>query len=885
MRRLFIGALLILTLGAGAGWGVRAIHRHLLATRAFSGRKLKWAKSSSTSPVYVMAKDQWLEFGIPMGCPGFRLLSNASLPPGAIEESLLPGAFEHRKPYDIEVQVLDWTGKVMHSETHSYLSHVSVYQDPDSGTFRSSAFYLDNDWVPANGCEILIDFKALQHPRTLRARLVSADPSIHEVVLRTYTPRSLQDRRLDYEWNRLPEASKTLMASGNVYPYDLLRENEKRNLLQNLWEPVPPNSTWGHTPASHDLYTLLDQTASQAAEDFQPFGPFTDPAHTAFIPLPMNGGQIRLECTMIERMSAPSGKVRVTWVGRGPANRAESIHPLTATLTRLEASYEGGFLLVDADRKCFVRAFLKQSKGEREITPPVSWMPHYIVKPGQALEYELCGDGAEPTPLRLDLRQPLGNGRSKDLKASYAFLDQNGRVLKSGPLPLSREIGPWDNLPKFWDIPLISDTNSAFFRVPLGAARIRISVVTGSEAKDQKTFTALSRRSEASAANHPHLPTARGELNDEGLGLAKTWAQDQDLLLVAVFNRPANLVKEYHLPEDLYFFESQWGKTALPEWFPLMPVDSEELKRSQRWVMMQTQQRPEDPDEELLAGRFEWQELKPTSHWRGHQILAPWDNTLPAREESTTTSYRELHNGLETPIEFSALTGMNLLRPSLVRVGGHGPASFQIDLDGTLWRKGEFSGAAQEVILPPVTKGKHRVKVITEGGGRLYLNWIWPRQGDWTKHLGCKVSGDETLTFDYDRPKAIDEMLGVRFYGSAVQPGVCRIRISVQGPKPPVGSPLPYWSLPERLYTIKTGIGERWPVLDTKGETVDKGIVFGIRLGAELPAGRYKVVCRMEDASSGYIVLSSATPGLRTKALFHQEDTPTAASGNKGIQP
>lgn len=853
MRRFGLWLLLPLLI-AGLALLAGRLNRASLDPTSVLPDRMAWMAKASASATFVLDPSHRLEYSVPNSQGQLRLLINANLNPELLTEGLSEGSPKRARAFRVEIEELGAWGHPIRRQDWRFLAKVQTFRDPEQGTLRTLLFYPTRPWIPSGTCEVKVDIPPARRLRTLRLRLVEADPEIHDLVVRAYTSSLASLGHQDRGWEHLDERFRAQLISGNVYPEGLLRDQEKRNLLELQWQPLAPNSSWRQRPLERVVYRALTPMNPEVGTAYEPQGLRVDATRLAVFHLPMAGGGLRLEARAWDGPSAGSAAgpqqlrsfLKLHWVGLGLGNRKSQSHPWPGQTLMVEGAYQGGYLIAEANRPGYLRAWMKAPQGEVEITPPPASLGTALLGPGQEVSYSVPPAGSDPLALRLEVRQILRNPDLGTLKpwldrdqisarwpllssrgsaVSLEILDGQDRTIHRASLPQDSGLSPLEDLPKSFQPARLSLPVSTALLLPPAARRVRIAV-------------------------------ALDPLNPP--------------VLVAAYNRPQSLPGVRVVPDDFYRFDTR--ETRFPEWYGLDPERLDRLIRDKRWIPVRTQSLPDAEEEGILSGAYELDPLEPQGGTFAREVLLPrksWG--LPPRVDGLNAYYREVRPGTASPVRLQARTGLQALRPTLLRIGAPQAAPFALEWDGKAAQQMPPPLAIQETLLPPQAPGSHRLRILGGGPGRFFLNHQWPGPEDWTKRLAYPCEPGRTLSFLHTRITSLPETLTLGFFTHARSAGDVTLHLRIVGPDPVCSRLQPTLTRMARLFRARALPSKAGFLLHGEGAALWAAPLASLSLGPDLPPGSYRVECRIESGPAGYLILSRSQAGVRPKAQVDQE--------------
>lgn len=763
---------------------------------------------------YILDDKQWTSFPISLSGSQARVITNANLPSSY---DLKP---DEEMRYAYQFQVVDEDENILSDRIYHHRTKMTTFKDEEGDIFTNS-FYIDSDLAPFDSRSMRIDLSGMEKGKLIRFRLLSKDESVSDVGLRLYIYLEHEKEQPGFLWRRLSDKQKTRLTKGNVYPHELLAEEEKRNLIQRTWIPLGPLGADGKDYQTRKLYVLQEAEGEAADFDLQPGGLYIKEGHRGIVPVPEEGGKIRLEFLNMSGRSPQD--INLRWYGRGIGMRMDYTGSWEDGNASFEEFFKGGMIEISPSDNIAVRAFLINGAEEIEITPAPLYMRSFIIRPGLPVEYKIHHTGDKPTPLRVVFRYQIPKQKDGALVnlhiADYQLLDKEGRALKSGPIPLAGETSLYDGIagnPADVDI---SDPLVSHFYIPHNIASIRFS--SGAE------------------------------------------------ILIAAYTRPDGMTREVRVPEDYYAATPQEEKQ--PGWFAVRPLNYIGLASGARSLLIAAQPRPADDNEDLLAGRYLWEDFHPEGSRPSRYILTTAEAAADTGRKNKEGYYSLLSLNNNMPVEFVHTAGLAKISPTLIYIRkSSGPVSVKFFIDNNLHHETRIAGMRGEIQLPPVKFGRHKIRVESPGKAEFYLNNI---EGGGRVFLKRSVNrlDKKGLDFVYKKQTPSDELLSVRFYSPSKNMERNTIFASIDTGRIILSGPFESWTFSKYAFSIKPDSREQVAVLNTFSDYLESGQLFFMRLGSDLPPGDYHVHFDLESGTGGYLSLSRVLPGLFEERKFYKE--------------
>ena len=763
--------------------------------------------AAATRGTVLRAGGPAAEYVLPPSASSVRLLTNAALRDIAVARRETTADPTRRWQYAIEIEETRADASKSR-QVHEFRRSLSELVLPNATT-GSGSFYLSKDapW-PMAAATLRLDYAGAVQPTRLRIRLISADPAIADVLLRVGTPEPISQRSAEAMWRRLSDEQRKRLASGNVFPAELLEEKERVNLLASRWHPLGPSGE----VEGRDIYVLDVESKGPLAEPARSAMLVAGPGRLAVVQLPETGGTFQIELDPLDRTNAQPAGVTVKWVGHSAFLRRSARHVWPPGQFRHVERFGGGWLEIGAERDATVRVRLLGATDPQgqDITPPARFLRSWAVD-NTGVEFPVSHSSATATPLRLVVRR-VGPKEFPPPRSPVrvTLLDARGEVWREVDVPMESIL--WSSYDAVWpELPgtVVSDPIEVFFRLPAKVSRVRITA--------------------------------------------------QEHALVNGYSRPLDLPRAVRTPEDATVPEA--SKSAIPAWFNLQPDDAEARLLNGASRLFTVQERLPDDRPDLIAGTYQWESFTPVNNAGARVFLAPREEGVPERIEGLAGTFRPV--GATAPVVFLPEPG-RLTVPARLAWVSDKLASFDyaVSVDGQLWASGAAAGMAGEVVLPPVKPGNRQIEISAPAGIRWFGNYL-ERGTPWVKRIAFRF--DKPLQFEIDRTSALEEFLSVRLFRPAGSTGRVKVAVRIEAPagRESVG-PLPGWLMEQRIHDVRPTGQLALPIAESAGQKADAGQAFFIPFPRGAPAGRYRVTLSAQGGES-WVSASRITPGATAK--------------------
>lgn len=805
--------------------------------------KLEMLPQATIAVGYVAEEQRWLSFPLPSGVNRIRIVSNGNLRDLAVARAARAADPLRRWLYALEIEVVDSGGRTILKRVHHHRTNFTEIRE-SANRVITPAYYLNEKLTPANGVVLNLDLTGFPKGSSLRIRASGVDPDLVDVVVRSYVPELNSERQVALLWQRLNEKQKSLLAKGSVYNPDLLIEEERRNLIRNLWKALGPLGAQGVDFKARELYILRDSEGEPEDEPIPPAGIISGPGQLAVFPVPEQGAAIHFTGQLLQLPGADitaSGKkiIQGRWYGNSSFARESFTLTWEGAGVPMDKKFSGGLVELEAPAPMALRAFVDGVKeggaqGQKtEITPERLYQRLFLADKHDAITFAIAHESNQAAAIRLEARHILPvAGRSQVATLHYEFLSAEGRIIRVGDLPLNALPARYDQIIGEPVGTRVAEFTEAFFSIPADATTARFSS-------------------------------------------AQVVGQNSPPVLVGLFSRPDSLPRKIRAPEDQFAFAAKGEK--IPAWFALRPLDYERLIASNRSRLIAVQSRPLDDKPEIQAGLFDWQDFRPQGAWLARQLLVPRDPEVPFREEALATTFEPLAANRSRRLDFPSYLGVRQVTPTLIWVSSDdAPFTATVSSDGRPYHQFQGSGRYGETRLPPLPAGPHeiRVDIAPSAGARqpeLFINHVSPSRKAYSTPIAARIEAGRTLTFDIERTSHKEETVTARLFQPAGWKGRSLLRARIEGPRPPSLTPLPGWIFGERIFDIRPDNSYAAPVFDTQGLRSDAGRPAYIPFPIEAPLGRYRISFSIEQAPPGYLAVSRLTPGVAAQRRLLEE--------------
>ena len=355
-------------------------------------------------------------------------------------------------------------------------------------------------------------------------------------------------------------------------------------------------------------------------------------------------------------------------------------------------------------------------------------------------------------------------------------------------------------------------------------------------------------------------------------------------MLVAVWNRPADLIRELYIGHETDVALDRGvgddGEADLEDqhqwaWFPKRPVNAQQLAAEQRSHLLHVQLRPPEEALDLQAEDYQAERYRPEGLWRGRHLFLPREShQTPLPPQALGVAYQPLRAGQEQRLVLGGLPQLRFLQPTLLYFNPSAkPQNFAVIIDGATQRRGAIAGQHGEIALPSIAAGAHRIQAQSPPATRWFISHAASGAPSHVKRLAYRLDA-AGLSFIYERRQPVKETISMRWHSPYGAQQATHIYAHLELPLASRYTPSPNWTFHERRYVLAPAAGPPVPVLNTDAAYVDVGQPFFFPIGQDAPAGRYRIRLRLEQGAAGYLTLLKLNRGLFESRQFTGEKAP-----------
>jgi hypothetical protein len=766
------------------------------------------------SLTYALDRQSWTEFSLPQATNRVRAISNCVVPADYPFE-------DEPLQYSLIYEIYDaGSGRVIREGIYYFNTTMTLYQNSSEQEPEPAAFFREPGDLPTDGRIMLLDLTELTgqaDDRRIRFKIGSIDPVVSTIIIRVYARQQVIGRNDPLLWNRLHTSKKEKLAKGNIYPQDLLTQNEISSLLENQWMPIGPRGIPDRDFKIQRMYIRRDISDKSTESSSLLSGLTITPGFPLTFAVPEEGKNLQLQFTPHEDLQAGNGNIVVRWYGQRVHENLSWTIPWQGISEIFSHNFPGGLLEMEADIPVHVTLH-DNDLGGQEISPEFIFSKMYVSRPETELSYTIRHIDSHPTPVRIQIRSFMPeDGQQREIELQCSLSDKEGRTIQEKQLRFTAIPSRYDILTDNELQSRVSDPAYFYFHLPVEVTGLRIN--------------------------------------------------SEEPLLIAVANRPAAYMQEMMVPEE--YFRTSFDKGNLPSWFTF-PPRSAELQPNPETVLIQLQHRPPERKEELLSGIYFWEAFRPEGQWQGNYLLFPKDPESPDRTESLTTTYHAIPPDKSIQITTGAPGNLDTLRPNLIFMQEKDIIThIRLLVDGQPYYDRSIKGRRGLLSMPPLAAGSHTLKLTSTGDCSFFISNLLSGENPHSLRFAYRLT-TQGIQFDYTKERE-EELLSFFYY--APDNSKERTRISVQLLNPAkLAGPFSGFTQNERIYDIRAGDAPVLPLLYTRSKNTDIGQRFFFPLQADLPQGTYTFRIKPLAHREGFVLMYRVTPGQYDWSNFFREE-------------
>lgn len=811
-------------------------------------------QASRNINVFKLEKDKYITFPLLTLSYTVRVATNAEF-----SDTLDLRNSSVKEPYIVEVQAFDSDNNLVETRTINYYTKTQFYFEENLGMYLPS-FYLDSTSIPSETRVSTLNFRDTKTIAKISLRRIDDNPHLSNIYARVYQPSGIHDSQLDFYWSNIMPKDQERLASANLYPVSLMKTEEKKNLIKNLWTFVGPAGITGEDYQERTLYSISNPRGIPYDINLLHSGNYVDDNHQLVVPIQENDSVYNIEIISADiiypkymkiwlgepetsvssvlkymreqdnlggkavkdsKMQFSRGQnIEINWRGRGLGQTISNKESIDRHFVR-DYKFNSGLVTISSNAPAYVNISKKNASGENEsILLQPSSANLIRLDQDNAIEFDVNHSNDEGTLYRIDLRRVSDKVFDQRAKTDvgYDLIGIDGSVVKSGVISINPPSTKLDFVVRKGNL-YISDRERYYFNLTKDVYKIRFK-----------------------------------STND---------------IFISAYNRIDSFVRHYNIPED--YKTSEYKPESLRRtWFYLTPNDYANLRSNQRTLLIKIQPRSIEENEFVKSSFYDWKEILPTDNsWSGIEIIEKKELHMSGRTEAEAVEFSLIPTNRETAINIVGFLGEKSVRPTAIFSGEH-ETNVTVFVDQKEFYKTTLHGSSDEVQLPNLSVDKHSIMIKADKPLIAFINYNLDDQLNYLKHNIVSLGGT-TKTFVFEKVDNDDKVVTIKTYSKDQKSR--NLNVSIESAKTPiVNSPLASYTIKNRSYTVSFDKGpqEQKIINDNKILLYGAEPVF-IKLGADLVKGTYKINVSNEDETECYVSLSSLTPGLIDKRTISIE--------------
>jgi len=779
---------------------------------------------------YMLDDKKWVNFDLHNRVKQVRIVSYLCF--GAEKKP----PWDSRVIYTVHYQILNSSDEVVWEKRHFLRTKVQQYKHDILGTVEKY-FFLDRELIPIPPKTIILNLDLLPgETRKLRIKSLIRNKRVKNIAIRIMMQhrRTLSDSLS--EWRFLPDNRKETLARGNIFPFQFLKDQEKRILIQNAWIPFGPSGS-SEDFEKTTLYRVEDVTVVDYQKSFLPKGLFIKGNHHGIVHVPEEGGMIQFEFTptqAIYQQFSPR-TITIKWYGKGIDKRKTFVLPWDFQKKAFSVQLEKGLVDIHPSEELIVRAFVQKKDDLIEITPTKTSVMTYITGNNLPITYQTTRTKSRINPFKINLRKVVTSSGNTSGKLRYTISNKWGSILKKGVINFENEVSYYDYI-KGDKVDPISEPVSYYW----------------------------------------------------GLGRAAHFIKfdSTEPFLISAYTRPDYLIRKQRVPED--YLASTPKEEKQYSWFLVNPVNQERLMDKELNHLVYVQRRPPKDDELIKEGLYKYESLEPTGNWLANYIFPIGDKPAVIRDTTLSVMFHEIPSNQKIRAKFKSPDGLEEIRAKLVFLHPKGSdgVSVGITIDGILTKTEELWNDRGEVTLPVLTPGEHDIKIVGVDQGRYFINSILSINKT-TDQVYFKryyyLLNEKGLEFNFNKLYSDKESLTGVYYSinddklknnngkqenstdDRLESNITSesdrsiITVNIKPTRTPSLKLATSWTFIRREFTIVPDQQGSTPVLNSN-VNVGEAQKFFVTLGDDIPIGNYQITVKINNGR-GYFGFYNITPG------------------------
>jgi hypothetical protein len=786
-------------------------------------------RSDAKRRVAIRINNDWTTFHLPGNALAVRILSNAIIDKsaGMRDEPTLNDPRSGFR-YALEYEFLDDQMNSLDRGVYNFRSNIKEKMKPDSGEIVDPIVVGDLDANVAQTRVMQISLGAkMDAARVVRFRTTELEEGVLEVLTRTVykTKRKIQN---DYgAWDSISSERKKKVAKHSVYEHHLLDHESQMGLLKWEWNRA---SSVGEPPRRF-LYFVGDSDDLDVVDMPFPKGVVVQPGWKVVAAVGDGSATLRVDAMPIDADTPIHGQLHYCFAdpnsGLEQFGSVEFAPSKMSDAHSVEIKRVGGMIEVESECAAALRFWCRKPSADdsgqwTEIEMEPKHSPVYIAD-HRPVGFSVSHVSDQVTPLKVAFR--FAEAKMFDAESSestltqprhvhWRFVDDDGQTVDQGVEELNPQVSLHE---RFW--------------------------------RDRATFAVT----DAIKLWFPVPPRVTS---------VEFWSEDSSVLVNA-HTRPDGLAAQTRVPED--YNVVQRLNSPYRNWFTLRPQDHQRYVSENRVLNLGIQKRLPEASE-VDRGNLVWNRFLPEGDWLGSRIMVPAIDPLETDESKKPDSvwlWHEMFSG--DNVSYNTTERTSHYRDIKIAYASDRPVGpMRIWCNEQLVATKDFATSRGEFnVKLPAVRGSLRIEF--NDGVRVFASGMEMDSAvAYYRRTAMRV-GNSPTRFEYEKKSEEDELLTLTLYRDASESTRASLKVKIVPHEEELNTHKPRgnWTLRDRSYDLAPLPIARSLLIDRYGN-LDSGSRCFIKLGSDMPTGKYTIEVQREDALSGHLLLYQTVPARKT---------------------
>ena len=740
--------------------------------------------------------------------------------------------------YAVEYSLLGVDDELLSKERYHFRSTVFQYEKSeaarsDTEPVLSRAFFADTNRLAANTARINLSSNRLKNAKKIRLRLVEADEAIDDVCLRVQS----EGVRLGYDepnlWEQLSAKRRENLSAASIYPEDLLRSDQKLNLLRYRRSSLVPVGVEGRDYKARNLFVDLDADLRRIDDEIAPTG-LVGPNRVLSFQLPDDAaGLLKLKFESVERTDVPANVTLQVVGGRKlvePRRWEVAADSPFNESSSFEVRVDGGLVHLESDQSLVTSFQLTPDSGDTiEVQPSHQLTRMFWIPKDDHLAFRVKRLDDETTTYRISLRK-IGCESIPATTVACHLVDSFGETFDTLVFEADFEQSRYDYISDEPDLS-VSDKVYRYITLPSKVSAIRF---------------------DASIQTRNRGRSCTG-------------------IFVGVASRISEMAPVRGVTDE---------ELTTRDWFPIRPVGFDQAIKYHLDAVVQLQPRLPQVREFIATGAYKRESFQPMGDSRGRFIFVP----KAAQQLEPKSSP---HEYVQLPGDYSldkadVVSKLALPKAYYFATDDNRP-EIRVLRNEKTWGIVKNTRRSGQILLNELPSSESfRLRVDGPRQWHIFLQGleIDSSRPRYLRRLAT-IWNSQKRVFDFQREGREREYLTLEYFcpvsdDLSADEEIC-ISIQQLGDKRPSGEQQPKvfqdFILPQRRFVIRHSNVDRDEVCYVSG-TTDHTEVYRYRcvlpLGDNLIPGAYRVSVTRESNSPSYLTLSRSVPASPSKRTFYR---------------